>query len=121
MRSALQVHGALARGAFAVAVLVSLAVLFAPAGDVPDAPPGVDKVVHLLLFAVLAFTGRWAGMRAGALAVLLVGYAVVSELIQGLSPLARSASPADGVADAAGIALGLLAWTVLARRWAAAA
>jgi hypothetical protein len=38
----LQVHGALARGAFAVAVLVSLAVLFAPASDVPPSPPGVD-------------------------------------------------------------------------------
>ena len=57
---ALAVHGALSRGAFAVAVLVSLAVLFAPADDVPASPPGVDKVVHLLLFAALAGSGRWA-------------------------------------------------------------
>ena len=67
MRSALEIHGALARGAFAVAVLVSLAVLFAPAGEVPDAPPGVDKVVHLVLFLALAVTGRWAGIRARVL------------------------------------------------------
>ena len=33
MHPALSVHGALARGAFAVVVLVSLAVLFAPAAD----------------------------------------------------------------------------------------
>ena len=116
MRNALQVHGALSRGVFAVAVLVSLAVLFAPASDVPSAPPGVDKLVHLGLFAALAFTGRWAGIRAGVLAALLVGYAVVSELVQGLTPLARSASAVDGLADGAGIVLGLLLWGALARR-----
>ena len=60
MRTALQVHGALARGAFAVAVLISLAVLFAPPSDVPAGPPGIDKLVHFALFAVLAVPGRWA-------------------------------------------------------------
>jgi hypothetical protein len=116
MRDALQVHGALSRGVFAVVVLVSLAVLFAPASDVPSAPPGVDKLVHGALFAALAITGRWAGIRAAVLATLLAGYAVVSELVQGLTPLARSASVADGLADLAGIAIGLAAWTVLSRR-----
>ena len=116
MRDALQVHGALSRGAFAVAVLVSLAVLFAPASDVPGAPPGVDKVVHVVLFAVLALTGRWAGLRATVLGALLLGYAVVSELIQGLGPLARSTSPADVLADLVGVAVGLLAWERIARR-----
>ena len=116
MRHALQVHGALSRGVFAVAVLVSLAVLFAPASDVPSAPPGVDKLVHAVLFAALAATGRWAGVRTGALVALLVGYAVVSELVQGLTPLARSASVADGVADVVGILLGLLLWGVVSRR-----
>ena len=109
-------HGALSRGAFAVVVLVSLAVLFAPASDVPSAPPGVDKLVHVALFAALACSGRWAGIGAVALVALLVGYAVASELVQGLSPLARSASVADGLADAVGIVLGLLLWGLLARR-----
>jgi hypothetical protein len=54
VRAALQAHGPLSRGAFAVAVLVSLAVLFAPADEVPFAPPGVDKIVHGALFAALA-------------------------------------------------------------------
>jgi hypothetical protein len=116
MRDALQVHGALSRGAFAVAVLVSLAVLFAPGSDVPTAPMGVDKIVHLALFAVLALTGRWAGLGARTLGMLLLGYAVVSELVQGLTPLARSASLADGLADVTGVVLGLLAWDLLARR-----
>jgi VanZ family protein len=113
---AFAVHGALSRGVFAVAVLVSLAVLFAPADDVPAAPPGVDKVVHLVLFAVLAASGRWAGIRARVLAALLLVYAAVSEVVQGLTPLERSASVADWVADAVGVLAGLLAWAALERR-----
>ena len=109
-------HGALSRGVFAVVVLVSMAVLFAPVSDVPEAPPGVDKLVHTALFAALAFSGRWAGIGPGVLAGMLVGYAVVSELVQGLTPLARSASVADGMADVVGIALGLLLWALLVRR-----
>ena len=116
MRDSLQVHGALSRGVFAVVVLVSLAVLFAPASDVPSAPPGVDKLVHGALFAALAASGRWAGCGAAPLGGLLVGYAVASELIQGLTPLARSASVADALADVVGIGLGLAASAVLSRR-----
>ena len=113
---ALAVHGALSRGAFAVAVLVSLAVHFAPADDVPSSPPGVDKLVHLLLFAALAASGRWAGVRAAVLAGSLVVYAAVSEVVQGLSALERSASVADWVADVVGVLAGLLAWAWAGRR-----
>ena len=108
--SALAVHGALSRGVFAVVVLVSLAVLFAPADDVPASPPGVDKLVHLLLFAALAVSGRWAGARAGVLGALLVLYAAVSEVVQGVSALERSASVADWVADAIGVLAGVVGW-----------
>ncbi len=108
-------HGALSRGVFAVAVLVSLAVLFVPASDVPTAPPGVDKLVHVALFAVLALTGRWAGTRRGSLAVLLVVYGAVSELAQGLSALGRSGSPVDWLADVVGVLLGLTCWAALTR------
>ena len=113
---ALAVHGALARGVFAGVVLVSLAVLFAPASDVPSAPVGVDKVVHLALFAALAAGGRWAGIGARVLAVLLLGYAAVSEVVQGLPALGRSTSLADWGADAAGVLLGLALWGLAARR-----
>ena len=89
---AIAVHGALSRGVFAVVVLVSLAVLFAPADDVPTAPPGVDKLVHLLLFAALAITACWAGIRRGVVAGLLVPYAAISEVVQGMAPLGRSPS-----------------------------
>jgi VanZ family protein len=112
----LREHGALARGAFAVAALVSLAVLFAPPSDVPSSPPGVDKIVHFSLFAVLALTGRWAGVGRGGLAGLLVLYAAVSELLQGTDLVGRDASVADLVADSAGVVAGLLLWRLLASR-----
>ncbi|WP_324273845.1 hypothetical protein [Blastococcus brunescens] len=70
----------------------------------------------MALFAALALAGRWAGLGAGALVVLLLGYAVASELIQGFTPLARSASPADALADALGVGIGLLAWVPIGRR-----
>ncbi len=113
---ALQVHGTLSRGALAVTVLVSLAVLFAPGSDVPSAPPGVDKVVHLLLFLALALAGRWAGIRPVPLAVLLVAYGGVSEVVQAVSDLQRSGSVVDWLADAVGVAAGLRAWTAVERR-----
>ena len=112
----LEQQGALSRGAFAVAVLVSLAVLFAPASDVPSAAFGVDKAVHVLIFAVLALTGRWAGIRRPPLTVLLAGYAAVSEVVQGLSPLDRSTSVGDWLADLIGLLVGLLLWAVLTGR-----
>jgi hypothetical protein len=114
VRPALQVHGPLSRGAFAVAVLVSLAVLFAPPDDVPFAPPGVDKLVHASLFAVLALTGRWAGVRRVALAPALVLYAAVSEVLQEM--IGRDAAVGDWVADVVGLLLGLLLCQWVARR-----
>ena len=105
----------MARGVFAVAVLVSLGVLFTPGSGVPTAPPGVDKVVHGLLFATLALSGRWAGVRRPVLAALLVAYAAVSEVVQGLAPLGRSASAGDVLADVVGVLVGLGVWALLHR------
>jgi hypothetical protein len=106
MRAALQVHGPVSRAAFAVVVLISLGVLFAPASDVPGAPPGVDKIVHATLFAALALSGRWAGIGRTALAPALVLYAAVSEVLQGM--IGRDAAVGDWVADVVGLLLGLL-------------
>jgi hypothetical protein len=116
MRETLRVHGALARGVFAVVVLVSLAVLFTPGSDVPSAPPGVDKIVHGALFAALALSGRWAGVQRAPLACLLVTYAAGSEVVQGLAPLARSASVADWLADVTGLLIGSMLWDLCVRR-----
>ena len=116
MTGPLREHGALARGSFAVAVLVSLAVLFAPPSDVPPSPYGLDKVVHFSLFAVLALTGRWAGVRRSVLCVVLVLYAGVSELLQGTDLVDRDASIGDLVADSAGVVVGLVVWQLVAVR-----
>ncbi len=50
------------------------------------------------------------------LGTLLVAYAAVSEVLQGLTPLDRSASVADWLADVAGLLLGLVLWEFLTRR-----
>jgi hypothetical protein len=114
VRQGLAVHGPLSRGAFAVVVLLSLAVLFAPASDVPYAPVGVDKLVHASLFAALALTGRWAGVSRVVLAPVLVLYGAGSEVIQGF--IGRDAAVGDWLADVVGVLLGLLVWQWLARR-----
>jgi VanZ family protein len=116
VRAVLEERGALARGAFVLAVLVSLVVLFAPPSDVPSSAPGVDKLVHFSLFAVLAVSGRWAGARGAVLGGLLVLYAAGSELLQGTDLVNRDASVADLAADAAGVLTGLLVWRLLAAR-----
>jgi hypothetical protein len=114
VRRALQAHSRVSRGAFAVAVLVSLVVLFAPADDVPFAPPGVDKLVHASLFAALALTGRWAGLGRTVLVPVLVLYAAGSEVLQGI--IGRDAAVGDWVADVVGVLLGLLIWQLASDR-----
>lgn len=101
---------------FAAAVLLSLAVLFMPASGVPTAPPGTDKVIHLLLFALLAVTGRLAGLRTPWLLAGLVAYAGLSEVLQAVLPIGRSGGLADALTDIAGAGLGLAAFAPVARR-----
>ncbi len=93
---------------FPVAVLVSLVVLFAPTAPGDGGVEGLDKVVHALLFALLAACTRWRFGR-GLLAVL--AYAVVSELLQDVLPIARDGNVADALADG----MGAVAGWVLAR------
>jgi VanZ family protein len=72
----------------------------------------LDKLRHFAAFAALAWVavqgfGR-ARPAATAVALALLGYGVFIELVQSLIP-GRQASAADVLADAVGIALGLLA------------
>ena len=94
---------------------MSLAVLFAPPSDVPGSPPGVDKLVHLGLFLLLALTARWAGIGRATAAGVLVLYAAVSEVVQGLDVVGRDASVADWGADVLGVLTGLLVWAAVTR------
>ena len=82
-----------------------------------------DKVVHALLFGVLAWlVGRaWSSLGPSRVALSFAGiaaFAALDEWHQAFIP-GRSASVADWIADVGGAAVGLLA--VAARRRAARA
>lgn len=99
---------------FALVFLLSLAILFTPESGVPSAPPGTDKIVHFALFAGLAITGRWAGIRPVALVVALSCYAGVSEVLQAVLPLGRSGDVVDALVDILGVVTG---WALSLPRW----
>lgn len=76
------------------------------------------KVGHLVAFGVLAVLIAWAWTgpwRIAAGFVLALGYAALDEVHQAFVP-GRTGDPADVAIDAAGAAVGLLAWH-LWRRW----
>ena len=92
---------------------LSAVVLFSPSDGGVSLFPGSDKLVHLVLFSLLAAATRWRfGARPVALTVL-VAYAVASEVVQGVLMTTRSGDPLDVVADLAGVALG---WLLTGRR-----
>ncbi|WP_232237360.1 MULTISPECIES: VanZ family protein [Actinoalloteichus] len=91
---------------FPLAVLISLVVFFMPAGGVPSAPPGTDKVVHGAVFAMLAVTGLLAAVSRLPLSLGLVGYACLTEVLQAVLPLGRSGDPWDVLADLVGLGIG---------------
>ncbi|WP_347754683.1 VanZ family protein [Agrococcus sp. ProA11] len=104
--------------AFAIAMLVQLAVLYAP--STPDGTPqvpGLDKVVHATIFLLPALFGVLAGIRPLRLAVVLVAHAVASELVQHVLLPERSGDAWDAVADVAGVGIGLAVGVVVVR-WA---
>jgi hypothetical protein len=89
-----------------VVLLLSLYVLFWPYPAGGSGLPGADKVVHVVLFALLASTARLRfGGRQGLL-LLLAGYALLSELVQGSLLAERSGDVGDLVADLVGVAAG---------------
>jgi VanZ family protein len=100
----------LARSVFTGLLIVSLVMFLLPADNLsPNAPN--DKVTHLLTFAVLALSGRWAGVPVLALLGGLTAYAAVTEVLQALLPINRHGDVRDLLADVAGVLLGLaLSW-----------
>ncbi len=94
----------------AVALLVQLAVLYAP--RVPPVPgaevAGLDKLVHAAVFAAVTFTALRAGLRPALVVGVGLAHAVVSEVLQHAVLPGRSGDPVDVLADVVGVALG--AW-----------
>ena len=106
---------------FGAVVLLSVVVLFMPASGTPAVYPELDKLIHLGLFAALALTGWWAGVRPAALAGGLVAYVGASEVLQAVLPIGRDATWGDALADVAGAAVGLLVARSVATRRAGSA
>lgn len=84
--------------------------------------PCLDKLVHVALF--LAFALAWLRVRPAGVArsargpwvvVTGVGLAVLTELGQGLTLVGRTTDVLDGLADVAGLLLGVLLAGSLAR------
>ncbi|MCZ4522286.1 VanZ family protein [Rhodococcus ruber] len=93
----------------AVTFVVALIVLFTPASGVPSGFQHSDKIIHFTLFAALAYTSRLAGIGWARTALWVLAFATISEVLQAILPLGRSGSVADALADAAGVAVGLVA------------
>lgn len=72
---------------------------------------GGDKILHAGMFALFALLWRRATSPASApiIAVSGLALAIITELGQGTSLVGRDADVWDGVADTAGVGLGLVA------------
>lgn len=92
--------------AFLLAVAVNLAVLYAPSPGGAPAVRGLDKVIHVVVFAAVAYSGARAGLPARALVPALLLHAVVSELVQHTLLPSRTGDPLDLVADGFGTLVG---------------
>lgn len=97
------------RWVFVAAVVTNVAALYWPRGvSTAVEIPQLDKVVHLLLFAAVAWTGLRARLQGRVLLPLLVVHAVLSEVLQATLLPQRSGDPADVLADLAGVLAGIL-------------
>lgn len=107
----------LATAAFVLSAAVSIAVLFAPEVPGPDLVviPGLDKVVHVLLFALLTTTSRWRLGRRVAVLAVLAAYAGGSEVVQALWLSSRGGDVLDLTADLVGVAAAWFACDAWAR------
>lgn len=92
-----------------LALIVILGMALMPQAGEPGFPQA-DKVMHFLLFALLAVGGRLTHQRTPApyLAAGLLFYGGVMELMQGMTSW-RTASGGDLLADGLGILAGLAA------------
>jgi VanZ family protein len=104
------------RVAFGVALVLQLIAVYSP--NVPAGPQinGLDKVIHVSIFAAPVLAGLMAGISAPWVLGILAVHAPVSELIQHFVLPHRSGEVFDVLADLAGVALGGLAYLVWSRR-----
>ncbi len=81
--------------------------LFVPRAPTPGPDlPGLDKAVHVVVFAVLALAACRRFGRRTTVALALSGYAIGSEVVQAALLRGRSGDVLDVVADLVGATLG---------------
>lgn len=97
------------RVVLAVTVLVQLVVLYAPTAPAGPEVNGLDKVVHVAVFAAVAWAAVRAGLPTWPVAAVLLAHAAVSELVQHYLLPHRDGDVRDAIADAVGVAVGLAA------------
>lgn len=104
------------RVALVLAVAVQLISLYSPQVSGGPQIPGLDKVVHLSIFAVPALAALMAGISAPLTLGILAVHAPLSELIQHFALSQRSGDLRDLLADLGGVAIGGMAYVVWSRR-----
>ncbi|MGP9538938.1 VanZ family protein [Brachybacterium sp. AOP43-C2-M15] len=104
-------------GLLALALLLNIGFYLPalPAGTPGEGVPGIDKAVHLLVFALTVFAvGRVLAPRRrfpmGWVVIAALAHAVLIELVQLVALPQRSGDGADILFDAVGIALGVALW-----------
>jgi VanZ family protein len=107
---------ALWRTALGLAVAVQLIAVYSPSGVSGPQMAGLDKVVHVSIFAAPALAALMAGISAPWALGILAVHAPVSELIQHFVLSSRDGDVVDVIADFCGVALGGLAYLVWIRR-----
>ncbi len=106
-------------GGFALLALALVALLVPGAGAV--LPPGSsDKIVHAIGFFGMTtwFAGVYRRARWGRVALGMLAFGVLTEVLQGLATRTRSADPVDFVADAVGVGIAMLAARAGLEHWA---
>jgi VanZ family protein len=91
-----------------ISTIAALIILFTPASGVPSGFQHSDKIIHFLLFAALAYSSRFAGIRVTRTAAWTIAFAVASEILQAVLPLGRTGGVDDALFDALGVAAGLV-------------
>ena len=101
--------------ALCIAMVMQLLALYSP--EVPGGPqiPGLDKVVHISIFAVPVLAALMAGISAPLALGVLAVHAPVSELIQHFALSHRAGDVVDMMADLAGVVIGGLVYVVWRR------
>lgn len=97
-----------------------------PGHDLPEVDViNFDKFVHVGMFAILGWfllhaLGPAVKRRIGLALLLGVAYGTLIEVYQAVMPIGRSGDVIDAVADALGILLAIIAFTIYNRRRAPA-